>query len=126
MEKQKNRIGFWFTRDSFQLDETLMQTEEGVSEGAEAFREKFYQDKYLALYEMGFAQRSPELDASGIFLYQIADCFSHALTSQPDIELTREQAEITVEDSAIDGLLQSVPFVSGSEFVTREWLERQF
>lgn len=125
MEKQKNRIGFWFTGDSFQLDETLLQAAEEMSEWAKAFREKFYRDKYLALYEMGFVQRPQELDASGVFLYQIADRFSHALTSQPDIELTREQAEITVEDSEIDGLLQSVPFVSGSEFVTREWLERQ-
>lgn len=125
MEKQKSRIGFWITRDSFQLDETLMNPEESISKWASDFREKFYQDKYLALYEMGFVQRSPELDASGVFLYQIADCFSRALTSQPDIEFTREQAEITVEDSKLEELLQSVPFVSGSEFVTGEWLEKQ-
>lgn len=66
------------------------------------------------------------MDAAGDFLYRLADAFFHVLTTQPDLELTRENAVIRPDEIMTERLLSGVPFTLGSECVTSEWLTHIF
>lgn len=113
-----SRIGFLFTPDGFCIDDRG----EVSSEPALLWKRKFEEDGFAALYQLGFVERPKEFDQAGGFLHQLSDAFFRVLTDQPDIELTRERAEIVPDADLTRRLLDCVPFTLGSEYVTGQWI----
>lgn len=117
-----SRIGFLFTPDGFCIDDRG----EVSSEPALLWKRKFEEDGFAALYQLGFVERPKEFDQAGGFLHQLSDAFFRVLTDQPDIELTRERAEIVPDADLTRRLLDCVPFTLGSEYVTERWIAAIF
>ncbi len=115
-------LHFIYTEKGFYLDNR------GKCDSAEAeeLRQKFLEDRYLALFETGFLEKPAYIDAAGLFLYQLADEYVRELSSKPDIELTREKTETRAGEDTVERLLRSTPFTLGSEYVTEDWIHRQF
>lgn len=86
---------------------------------------QFYENKYLALYNMGLGSRQERGSAAANFLYFVADNFFKRLTKLPEIEIAREDVKIPPDDG-YEELLQAVPFATGSEFITKEWITNIF
>lgn len=116
------RLRFLFTADSFSLDDR----EEIISEKALGWKERFEEDRFHALYQLGFVEKPDAFDAAGSFLYQLSEQFFRLLTDQPDIELTREEACVEADEEALGVLLNSVPFTLGCEHVTEQWIRKIF
>lgn len=119
-EIQQPHLNFIYTATGFCPDLTqdpVVKTE------MERWREG---DGYPALYRLGLEGITENSSPSESFLYQVADTFFHALTDLPELELVRESAEVMLSEEAAEKLLQAVPFVIGSEYVARDWLENIF
>lgn len=115
-------IGFIFTKDSFRLDNTCAIT----NDEEEKLYESFENSPYETLYEMSFSQMYKGLDAAGTYLFQLSERFTEELSHISGIELSRENTELEISDESMEVLLNSVPFVLGSEFVKKTWIKRQY
>ena len=114
---------FIFTADSFYLDET------DNAEHLSSWKNRFIEDKYKALYDLGFENTS-EHSASFSFLKLLADRFVEFLISMPEVELkhlsSSSDSAAASKSISCESLLNSVPFVIGSEFITETWLQNIF
>ncbi|MBD5559421.1 MAG: DEAD/DEAH box helicase [Clostridia bacterium] len=111
-------LSFFFTEDGFALDER-------GGDGAETeLQRRFREDRFGALYDLGFQPKPKGLDAAGQFLYQVADAYLEALTGSPDLEVGRGDTEVRLSPETLRRLADSVPFTLGSQFVTPEWIEK--
>lgn len=113
-----DRMNFIFTAEGFRVDrrEDAPAAEEG------SWEKQFADDRFLALYHLGFVELPAGFDLAGAFLHRLADSFFRVLTDQPDIELTRADARIRPDADTVSRLLDTVPFSLGSEYVTEAWI----
>ncbi len=118
---------FIFIADGFYLDETIDSIKSGIS----AWRTRFIEDKYKALYDLGFENADkPEHSASFSFLKLLADRFVEFLMSMPELELknfaSSPDSPASAKNISCESLLNSIPFVVGSEFITETWIQSIF
>ena len=78
------------------------------------------------MYDFGFQERIHQLHASTGFLHRTAELFIHVLTSLSELEIAREQVQITLPVDIWEQLQKELPFAIGSEFITYEWVQNIF
>ncbi len=88
------KLRFLYTQGGFVLD----RQEGEFSKEVMTWIKRFNDDRYQALYDLGFKEKPAWLDASGSFLYRLTDRFQKELTRQPDLELVREKLDIQPDD----------------------------
>lgn len=112
-----------FTAEDFYIDKLSVNTPHSTY-----WAQRFAEDKFKALYELGFdvELKSADKTPSFNFLYFIAERFVEFLTGIPEIELVRGHLQPTVPDDIRYSLLNSIPFALGSEFITEDWLNNIF
>ena len=118
-ETTHSRLQFIFTVDGFYCD-----TQERLSNADQALQTQFEEDRWAALYRLGLSERPEQAGPSAAFLYLLSDAFFKALTSLPDLELLRENAQAPLTET--DRLLRAVPFVMGAEYIDKKWLKHVF
>lgn len=104
---------FQFTREGFLIEETE-KTKPSEKE------------RYQILYQMGLNETENETDSTERYLHLVAAAFFQQLMDMPELELARENIQITVSEENQSALLQAVPFAIGSQYIDGEWLQRQF
>ncbi len=116
--KQNEHLRFLYTPNGFILDK------QEISEDKEIIKwtKRFAEDRYQALYDLGFLEKPSWLDISGGFLFRVADAFQKDLTRQSDLELVRDKLELSPDEDRLSDISLCVPFVPGSEYVDREWI----
>ncbi|MCD7982167.1 MAG: DEAD/DEAH box helicase [Clostridiales bacterium] len=120
MAEDTNNLHFIFTENDFYPDSRIVKEQK-----SDSLSHRFEEDRYRALYQMGFEQRG-ELTATGSYLYQISETFLQCLTGLPELELARENAKPEPAWEEINSLLLSVPFAIGAEHVTEQWIRTVF
>lgn len=123
MRKQQDlsALQFLFTEDSFLLDDVQVMNNHSVTKYCEAFKE----NKYKALYEMGF-QELHGLSLSASFLHMSAETYLDELLRHSELEIAREQIHVEVSEDVFTKLRKAVPFAIGSEHIDKEWMQRLF
>ncbi len=91
------------------------------------FQQQLY-DEYLknkdtAFFLLGINQKTVTLSDSVEFLYRVSAAFGKCLTKNPDLEVLRDKAIGIPEQEEQEILLIESPFMPGSEFLDRAWLE---
>ena len=116
-------INFIFTEHDFELD----VADSAVTPALTYWQNRFKEDKFQALYELGFDKGLMTKAASFDFLSLIARKFvEEFLTNIPEIELVRGNLKADIPAGIKDSILSSVPFVLGAEFINDEWLANIF
>lgn len=87
---------------------------------------RFERNAFEALYAMGLHEKPASASTSVSFLLLLAETFFKRLTDLPDLELLREKARAVLTGEDRESLLRAVPFALGAEYVTEQWLQRQF
>lgn len=118
----QEHLHFLLKEDGFRLD--MPDAEYG--EEIVPWRDRFAQDRWKALYDLGFQEKPAWLDVAGGFLYRVSECFQGMLVRQPDLEVSREQTTIEPDELILARLMDSVPFVLGSEYVGETWIRSAF
>lgn len=107
-----------FTQKDFYIELDDIKSEENIE-----IKKKFDEDKFTALYNLGWTQRPIDSDCSFIFLWQISDIFLKTLSSSSEIEFQREKIEIDLSAENYLYLAECVPFSIGSEFIDSDWIK---
>ena len=81
----QNMLSFVFTEDSFRID----HPGEDVAAEEQALKEAFLQDRYKALFQLGFQVKKRAESPSLAFLHGLARRYLRALTNLPDLEVAR-------------------------------------
>ena len=102
-------LKFRFTPKGFAVDEVKYSGD-------------FKSEPYKALYNFGFSSSPDFLDSAGRFLYSIADKFLTELSKTEGLELSRENTKVNLSAELTGDFLSNVPFASGAEYVTGEWI----
>jgi len=84
------------------------------------------EDRWAQLYHLGMGERPSGLSPSALYLDMVVEAFFRVLTSLPELELVRERVRIPLSEEDTTRLLRAVPFVIGSEYIDRPWLEQAF
>ena len=79
-----DHLNFIFTKNGFHIDEV----------NDSAWAELFKENKYAALYELGFKNNLKGLTASAFYLYQLSQKFIEVLSHSPELEVAREETII--------------------------------
>ena len=82
---QTEVLQFIFMEKDFYLD---AQANDSDAEHGR-WRRQFEEDKYQALYQMGFEEKAVGLTVTGNFLYLISNSFLKQLTDMPELEIAR-------------------------------------
>ena len=119
---QAEALQFLFTEEDFHLD----AWPSGDMEEKGSWRSRFEEDRYRALYQMGFEEKMENLTASGGFLHLLSDSFLKRLTSLPELELAREKVELKLSAEDVEALMKAVPFAIGAEYINAKWIKAVF
>ena len=63
------QVRFLFTADGF----CVYEAGEGLLEPTLLWKQRFEEDRFAALYQLGFVERPTEFDQAGGFLHQLSD-----------------------------------------------------
>lgn len=116
-------MGFIFTQDDFYLE---FGKDEKLPEDLRQWYLEFLKDKYQAWYQLGLRGRCENSDHAMTFLYMVADAFFKELTSQPDLEVSREQTRAELSEDTWQRLENSIPYALGAEYIDKSWAEHAF
>lgn len=126
--KNKEVIVILKPEGAFQLDFQIAK--EKLSDGENLLQEEIYarfiKEPYEALFFWGFEDKTAFMSESIAYLKLIAATFVKKLYMSPDIESMREKIVITIEEGEIVKLLQSAPYLSGSEYLDANWIKDIF
>ncbi len=110
-----------FTPETFQIDQLRPVTEE-----YDSWRKQFLQNRYKALYQLGFKECPKSASVSFRFMALVAEYFLKDLTSHSELEIAREKlvVELTPESKTL--LLGAIPYGIGTEYIDEAWLQGMY
>ena len=111
-----------FTRDSFYIEAVSPQEHSWVRK----WKKKFDENRFQALFELGFEDRPVLAGPSFLWLYQLSATFIRALTNLPELEIARDLAVPLRTDDEERNLLYSLPFGIGTEYIDSAWLDHMW
>lgn len=123
--KEKKELIVIFTETGFTVDYEIADKKklsEDNQKNQEYWYAKFIEDKYKALWDLGFSRQDDWMSQTVNFLYFIASKLIVKLSRQSDIEFTRENAELFLEFGEFEEIKNRVPFAIGMEFINEEWI----
>lgn len=110
----------------FNLDwqETEKQMDRSQIDFQEELYKRFLQNADAALLFLGFSEQLMSLSESLSYLRLVAATFVRNLSRNPDVELLREKTVVELDFEDIAHLMQSCPFLNGSEYLDQSWIEK--
>ncbi|MEA3423480.1 MAG: DEAD/DEAH box helicase [Bacillota bacterium] len=123
----EKKIVVIFTEDGFALDyEPLGKKDKIDLHLQEIFHELYMDDHMKMMYEFGFCDNADNFSESMKYLYDVSSAFVNKITKKPEIEFTRENAEINLDEDVSAVLMEKLPYAIGMEYVDGKWIENMF
>jgi non-specific serine/threonine protein kinase len=116
---EAQQLNAFFLPKGFVIDDLPDQPMDLLQTWSEAFDT----DKYGALYHLGFLKNEAWFSPSVEYLHHIAEMLIKKLSQQPDIEFSRESAEVELLEDELNQLKEDLPFVIGREHVNDVWIK---
>jgi len=85
---------------------------------------KYNENKGLSLLYLGSSDKNVPLSSSLSWLRELCFLFIRGLSQIPEIGKVRQKATVVLEASDTERILQSLPFLVGSESVDSSWVEK--
>ncbi|WP_129596234.1 DEAD/DEAH box helicase [Anaerophilus nitritogenes] len=125
MFTDKKELMVIFSETGFVVDYEIID-KKFISEEYQKYQliwyERFEQDKYKALWDLGFIEKKGWMSPTIHFLNFLSSQFILKISRQSDIEFTREQADLTLLEEEVEDIKQRIPFAIGMEFINDEWI----
>ncbi|WP_414733691.1 DEAD/DEAH box helicase [Acetobacterium carbinolicum] len=114
-----------FTKDDFILDYESV-AKKGFTKDKRQFEQawqaQFRANKDRTLFYFGFVSDPDFLSPTMAFLYQISEKFIQKIAKQPDLELSREDVELSLTADEIEEIRKIIPFGNGMAHVDDGWI----
>jgi len=121
-EHETTELNAVFLSHGFEIDDSSNQTDASIKH----WQIEFENDKYGALFHLGFLNREKWFSPSLEYLHRISELLIKKLSRQSEIELNRDDIQ---QDLSVDELFQlkeEIPFVLGMEYVDETWIKIVF
>lgn len=76
------------------------------------------------MFFLGYLNKAVILSESVAYIKTIIDIFINRLSKNPDIENLREKTTIYIDELESNNLLNSAPYLTGSEHLNEEWIKK--
>lgn len=116
--KKIQELNAYFSPKGFVIDEISNQSENILK----TWKLSFDDDKYAALYHLGFLNKEKWFTPSIDYLHHIAEILIKKLSQQPEIEFYRDKVQVELTDDELYQLKEEIPFTIGMEYVDNKWL----
>ncbi len=116
-----SNLSFVFTEDSFRVDKPAEDSGEYND-----LKKRFLDNRYQALFQIGFEARRKDASPSFRFLQFISESFIKDITAMPDLEVAREWTRAELGDESFERIERAVPFEIGTENINRSWTALQY
>lgn len=123
--KENKELIVIFTQASFTVDYEVLHNQklsDKNQKNQELWYEKFLEDKYKALWELGFSNQDDWMSPSISFLKFISNKLITKISRQSDIEFTREKAALNLDYDEFNDIRNRIPFSIGIEFINDKWI----
>ncbi|MHC1682960.1 MAG: DEAD/DEAH box helicase [Clostridiaceae bacterium] len=127
--KENKELIVIFTEEGFTVDyeaATKKKLSEENKKNQEIWYTRFSEDKYKALWDIGFINQNEWMSHSIGFLNFLSNKLIMKISRLPDIEFTREDAEFSLDYDDIEEIKRRIPFSIGIEFINEEWISFTF
>jgi len=124
--KKDQELNVYFVPEGFVLDETTIDNDVFVPDLQKTLNDwvvQFEENKYKALFHLGFLEKTSWFSPALEYLYHIADLLIKKLSRQSDIEFSRESVQVELLEEELHRLKEAVPFVIGMEYVDAVWIQ---
>ncbi|GAU75569.1 DEAD/DEAH box helicase [Fusibacter sp. 3D3] len=109
----------YFLPEAFVMDEIENQSDENIKKWTDAFEN----DKYSALFHLGFLEKESWFSPSIEYLYHITALLIKKLSQQSEIEFNRDLVQVELMADELEKLKEEIPFVIGMEYVDEHWIK---
>lgn len=116
--KELQELNAYFIPEGFVIDEITNLNEETIIKWKQAFDN----DKYEALFHLGFLNKLDWFSPAVEFLHHISETLIKKLSQQPEIELLRENIQLELAEDELIRIKEQTPFAIGMEFIDDSWL----
>jgi len=123
-EKEAQYLHVYFTEKDFVIDIPGVKYEVIHDESLNEWIAKFREDKYRALFHLGFKEKAAWFTPSLEYIYHIAELLIKKISQQSDIEFSRETVQVDLNQDELNRLKEMLPFVIGMEYVDDAWIIR--
>jgi non-specific serine/threonine protein kinase len=116
--QETQELNAYFLPKDFIVDDLPIQPVDGLKKWITAFED----DKYSALFQLGFNKKEPWFSPSLEYLHHLAELLLKKLSQQPEIEFSRDAVQVDLTDDELYKLKEELPFVIGMEYVDDDWI----
>jgi len=117
-KREQQQLYAYFTSSGFVIDEDLLELQDSVKTWMMQFKE----DKYSALFHLGFRERAKWFSPSLEYLHGIAELLIRRISQQADLEISRDAVWVDLQNDEVERLKGETPFVIGMEYVDEDWI----
>ncbi|MDW5299894.1 MAG: DEAD/DEAH box helicase [Sedimentibacter sp.] len=116
--KEIQELNVCFLPEGFVIDEVINLS----SDTLKTWKTAFDNDKYAALFHLGFLNKEKWFTPSIEYLHHIAAILIKKLSQQSEIEFFREKVQVELTDEEFSELKDEIPFAIGMEHIDNDWL----
>ena len=116
--KEIQELNAYFLPEGFVIDEIYDLSADVLK----TWKTAFDNDRYAALFHLGFLNKEKWFAPSIEYLHNIAEILIKKLSQLPEIELIRDMVEVELTEDELYQLKEEMPFVIGMEYVDNDWL----
>lgn len=126
--QQRQKLNAYYKPEGFVIDlveenSDIMNKDNPYEDELKEWKKQFDNNKYIALYHLGFITKKEWFSSELEYLYAIADMLLQKLSRQPDVELSRDMTSVELSAEECIDLINKVPFAIGMEYVDSSWLQ---
>lgn len=111
-------LNAYFLPEGFAIDEVPEQSADTIKKWKSAFDD----NKFKALFHLGFLNKELWFSPSIEFLHHIAETLIKKLSQQSEIEFYRDKVQVELTEDEIYELKEEIPFAIGMEYVDKDWI----
>lgn len=108
MKKKEQVLDAYFLPEGFVIDDVP-----NLEDSVKTWKEAFENDKYSALFHLGFLDKEKWFSPSVEYLHHIAEILIKKLSQLPEIELVREIVEVELTEDELYRLKDEIPLSLG-------------
>ncbi len=116
--KEIQELNAYFLPEGFVIDELPNMSADTLKK----WRKAFDNDKFSALFHLGFLNKEKWFSPSIEFLHRIAEILVKNLSQQSEIEFYRDKVQVELTDNELYQLKEEVPFAIGMDYVDDDWI----
>jgi len=116
--KEIQELNAYFLPGGFVIDEVPNLSLDTLK----TWKTAFDNDKYAALFYLGFLNKEKWFTPSIEYLHHIAEIIIRKLSQQSEIEFFRDKVQVELTDDELNELKEEIPFAIGMEYVDDDWI----